>query len=82
MSIPPASMYVGSTEKRIQIPYVKRCFGRIWGRTVNAGQLLEHPVDAAHRSYIVVDGVERGPMEDVVFADPERIQIVCAPPTA
>lgn len=43
-------------------------FWAIWGQTVDAGQVLGHPVDAAHRSYIVVDGVERGPTEDVVFA--------------
>ena len=54
-------------------------FLAIWGKHVDLSQVLNHPVDPGHRAYILVDGVERPASQDVVFANGQKIQIVCGP---
>jgi len=51
----------------------------IWGQRVDAGQVLGHNVDAGHRAYFVVDGVERPVTETIIFSDGQQIQITCGP---
>ncbi|HZY94373.1 MAG TPA: hypothetical protein VFE98_05855 [Candidatus Bathyarchaeia archaeon] len=54
-------------------------FLRVWGQSVDSSQVLGHPVDAGHRAYVVVDGVQMSPSSTVVLKDGEQIRIVCGP---
>ncbi len=54
-------------------------FLTIWGQSVSASQVMGHPVDSGHRAYIVVDGVQESPTQNVVLKDGQKIQIICGP---
>ena len=54
-------------------------FLAIWGQRLDSNQVLNHPVDSGHRAYIIVDGAEKQGTLDTVFANGQKIQIVCGP---
>jgi len=54
-------------------------FLSIWGQSVDASQVMGHPVDPGHRAYMVVDGTEMPATSDPVLKDGQKIQIVCGP---
>lgn len=54
-------------------------FLAIWGKSIDAGQVLGHPVDPGHRAYLVVNGVQEPASADPVFVNGQLIQMTCGP---
>jgi len=54
-------------------------FLAIWGQSVDANQVMDHPVNSGHRAYITVDGTEMPATSDPIMKDGMKTQIVCGP---
>jgi len=54
-------------------------FFRVWGQPLNGRQVWDHPAEAGHAIWLVVDGQRVDPSTVVVFQDQMHIQVVCGP---
>jgi len=54
-------------------------FFRVWGQPLNDQQVWNHPAEAGHGFWMVVDGQRTAVSGGQVFRDQMRIEIVCGP---